>query len=236
LIHGDFYEEIKKIHANSVDLIITDPPYNISTERIVSMDGRGNISRNFGEWDKIENADFLSQMKFWAAEFYRILKPNGSCYVFCADEYSSYMRDIFEGEGLIPRNALVWCKTNPGTQHVQTNFKNAFEIIRFFTKAQTGHTFNWQGENEMRNWLETPICQGNERIKDEKKETLHPTQKPEKVIRHLMEISSNRGDVVFDGFMGVGTTARVAKDLDRKFVGIEKDSTYFDAAQERLSK
>jgi site-specific DNA-methyltransferase (adenine-specific)/modification methylase len=86
----------------------------------------------------------------------------------------------------------------------------------------------------MHNHIETAICQGNERLVDSKKNTLHPTQKPEKVIRHLMEVSSNRGDKVFDGFMGTGTTAKVSRDNGRKFIGIEKEKNFFEAAQERL--
>jgi len=236
LVLGDFYTEVKNIPDESVDLVLTDPPYNISTDRVISLEGRSDISRDFGSWDKTERETFLAQVKVWAQEFRRVLKPTGSCYVFCSDEFSSHLRDIFATEGLIPRNALVWCKTNPGTQHVQTNFKNAFEIIRFFTKNQTGHTFNWQGENEMRNWLESPICQGNERIKGSKGETLHPTQKPEKVIRYLLEISSNRGDVIFDGFAGVGTVAKVAKDMGRKCVAIEQNDVFYSAAQRRLEQ
>jgi DNA modification methylase len=88
----------------------------------------------------------------------------------------------------------------------------------------------------MHNFIETAICGGNERLKDGKGNTLHPTQKPESLLKHFMEISSNRGDMVLDGFMGVGSSGAVAKSLGRKFIGIEQDKTYFDAAQRRLAE
>lgn len=236
LIHGDFYDEIKNIPNESVDLIITDPPYNIANDRIFGFENRSDISQNFGEWDKFSKEDFIEKIKIWVSEFKRILKPTGSVYIFCTQRFSSYIEDEIDQCEMFDRVPLVWVKTNPSPQVVKRSHRSAFEMILFFTKDESQFTFNWQGENEMLNWIKTPICQGNERLKDEKGNTLHPTQKPEQVIRHLMEISSNKGDVVFDGFMGVGTTAKVARDLDRKFIGIEKEKKFFDAASERLSK
>lgn len=88
----------------------------------------------------------------------------------------------------------------------------------------------------MHNFIEAPVCGGKERLVDSKGRTLHPTQKPEAIIRHLLDISSNRGDVVFDGFAGVGTTGKVAKDRGRKFIGIEQEKPYFEAMQRRLAE
>lgn len=235
VVHGDFYEEVKKIGAGSIDLIITDPPYNVANEREFSLEGRSNISQDFGEWDKFEQEQFIAFFDIWAVEWARILREQGSGYVFTSDIYLSHLRTALENAGLQVKTAIVWHKTNPGTQIVKTTFKSSVEYILFFTKGQSGYTFNWQGENEMHNFIEAPICGGNERLTNAKGMTLHPTQKPERVIRHLMEISSNRGDMVFDGFMGVATTGAVAKKLGRKFTGIEQDKTFFDASVERLS-
>jgi len=88
----------------------------------------------------------------------------------------------------------------------------------------------------MHNFINAPICGGGERVVDAKGNVLHPTQKPEQVIRHFLDISSNRGDIIFDGFMGVGTSGKVAKDKGRKFIGIEQDNTFFEAAQRRLAE
>ncbi len=235
LIHGDFYERVRDVGDDSVDLILTDPPYNVANERVFKFEGRSDISQDFGEWDKFDPEVFIALFDTWAKEFHRILAENGSGYVFTSDRYISHLREALERAGLTFRATLVWHKTNPGTQVVKTNFKSAVEYILFFTKGGTGHTFNWQGENEMHNFIETPICGGSERLVDAKKETLHPTQKPLSVLKHLLEVSSHPGDLCFDGFMGVGSTARAARDMGRKFIGIEQDAAFFEAAQRRMS-
>jgi DNA modification methylase len=236
LIHGDFYEEVQKIGSGSINLILTDPPYNIARENEFFLSGRQNISQDFGAWDKHEEEDFVTRFPIWAIEWARILRSEGSGYVFTSDRFVSLLRATLERAGLHVKATIVWHKTNPGTQVVKTNFRSSVEYILFFTKGEGGHTFNWQGENEMHNFIEAPICAGAERLVDARGRTLHPTQKPERIIRHLMEISSNRGDTVFDGFAGVFTTARVAKCIGRKFIGIEQDKTFFDAAVRRLNE
>jgi site-specific DNA-methyltransferase (adenine-specific)/modification methylase len=235
LISGDFYEEIQKIADGSIDLVLTDPPYNIARENTFELEGRSNISQDFGEWDKHEDDAFIKMFSTWATQWARVLRSQGSGYVFTSDSYISHLRSALEKAGLHVKATIIWHKSNPGTQVVKTNFKSSVEYILFFTKDKGGHTFNWQGENEMHNFIETPICGGNERLKNARGETLHPTQKPEVLIQHFMNISSNRGDMVLDGFMGVGTTGKVAKSLGRKFIGIEQDKTFYDAAVRRLA-
>lgn len=233
LLHGDFFDQVGSVGAGSVDLIVTDPPYNIANERVFTLEGRSDISQDFGEWDKFEHADFLKFCAAFGAELFRILRPGGSAYVFVADRYLSHLRDILEAVGFDAQITIPWHKTNPGTQVVKTTFKSACEFILFVTKGE-GHTFNWLGENEMHNHIEAPICGGSERLVDSKGNTLHPTQKPLRVLRHLIEVSSRPGDLVFDGFMGVGSTGHAAIELDRKFTGIEVDDVFFVAAEQRL--
>ena len=236
LIHGDFYEEVKKIADGSIDLILTDPPFNIANEREFNLKGRNNRSQDFGEWDKHDaETEFRSLFFTWATEWKRILRDQGSGYVFCSYRYVSYLHDVLVEAGLNVKGMVTWYKTNPGPQIEHVTFRNSCEHILFFIKGKSGHTFNWQGENEMHDHISTPICSGKERLVDAKGEVLHPTQKPISVLKHLMEISSNRGDTVFDGFSGVGSTGAVAKELKRKFIGIEKDDTYFAAMQRRLA-
>lgn len=235
LVSGDFYDEIQKIADGSIDLVLTDPPYNIARDNTFELEGRSNISQDFGEWDKHEDDTFISMFSAWATQWARVLREQGSGYVFTSDSYISDLRKALTQAGLHVKATIVWHKSNPGTQVVKTNFKSSVEYILFFTKDKGGHTFNWQGENEMHNYTETPICGGNERLKNARNETLHPTQKPEILIQHFINISSNRGDMVLDGFMGVGTTGRVSKDLGRKFIGIEQDKTFYDAAVRRMA-
>ncbi len=87
----------------------------------------------------------------------------------------------------------------------------------------------------MHNFIEGGICQGDERLVDITGNTLHPTQKPEALLRHLIEVSSNPGEKVFDCFEGVGSVGKAAIDRGRRFLGIEQDKTYFAAMKKRLT-
>ncbi|HEU5374835.1 MAG TPA: DNA methyltransferase [Ktedonobacteraceae bacterium] len=236
LIHGDFSTEVARIGDGSIDLILTDPPSNLAREQTFALAGRTPLSQDVGSWDTYAEDEFLALFAVWAREWARILRDRGSGYVFTADRYLSHLRAALETAGLHVKAPIVWHKTNPGTQVVKTNFRSSVEYLLFFTKGEGGHTFNWQGENAMHNFPETPICGGSERLVDGKGHTLHPTQKPEQVLHHFLEISSNRGDTVFDGFAGVGSTGKVAKEAGRKFIGIEQDRTYFQAMQRRLAE
>ena len=93
-----------------------------------------------------------------------------------------------------------------------------------------GHTWNFLGQAEMHNFIETPICMGRERLKDPK----HPTQKPVKVLNKIIRMASNPDDTVFDPFMGVGSTGVAALSLNRRFIGVEISEEYYEAAQKRL--
>ena len=239
LIHGDFYEKVLEVGAESVDCVISDLPYNISEDGgDIALAGDQRV-RDFGEWDKRDHHDFISDLNRIAQQCARVMKPGASGYLFISDRYLSHLRDAVMAAGLNVRATLAWCKTNPPPQIRQVTYVSGFELILFFTKESTDpkvtHTFNWQGQTDMYNWFNAPLCGGNERMVDDKKQTLHPTQKPEAVIWRLMEVSTNRGDVVFDGFMGVGTVPFVAKCYGRKCIGIEIDQKYFEAAARRLS-
>jgi site-specific DNA-methyltransferase (adenine-specific)/modification methylase len=225
LIHGNFYEEVKNIPDKSVDLILTDPPYNVANDREFVFEGRKNISKDFGEWDRHEHNEFKAMLDVWAFHFNRILTDNGSGYIFTSDVYISHLRESLEKAGLRYRATITWHKTNPGTSVTKSNFISSTEYIIYFSKDHP--VFNFTDDNDMHNFIESPLCGGNERLKDAKGDTLHPTQKPKSIIRKLMDISSNRGQTVFDGFMGVGTTAKVAKNTGRKFIGIEQDENFY---------
>jgi site-specific DNA-methyltransferase (adenine-specific) len=242
LYNGDFIQEVEKIPSETIDLIITDPPYNLKerrTFRYTDNDGRkarNDRSFKFDDWDDEDSITFLHNFTVWVKHFYRILKEKGSCYVFTGDRYISHMRKIIEDEGFKYRATLTWNKTNPGTSMVKTNFISATEYVLFFTKCESGHTFNWDSDefSNMLTFFTSTVCSGNERYKNSKNEILHPTQKPEKPIERFIEISSNYGDIVFDGFMGVGTIPSVAKKRGRKVIAIEKDKEYFEVAKKRL--
>src|SRR5205807_3924953 len=203
LIHGDFYEKVKKIGDGSIDLIVNDPPYNVASDRdCTDLKDHTPITQDFGEWDRVDFHEFIKSFPVWATEWKRILRDQGSGYVFTSPEYCSYLWRALEEAGLCVKTVLVWYKPNPPQQVIHTTYKNSVEYILFFTKGDGGHTFHWGDENEMQNHINVPVCAGKERLTDAKNKVLHPTQKPVALLKHLIDISSNGGDTVFDGFMG----------------------------------
>ena len=123
---------------------------------------------------------------------------------------------------------MVWHKTNPVPNIRKTSFLNSCELI--VALWNKGHTWNFSKQSEMHNFIESPICMGNERLKNPK----HPTQKPLKILKHIINIASNPNDTVLDMFMGTGSTGVAALELGRKFIGIEIDEIYYNAAKTRI--
>lgn len=234
LHHGDFYEGVKGIGDASIDAIITDPPYNISTDRVYRLASQADWSKNFGDWDNQDEAAFVANIGIWAREFFRVMKPGTTGFMFVGEAYLNITQAMFDAAGFDLKGTFFWCRSNPGTSVTKADFMPAMDYAIQFVKPGKARTFNYPGEPEGFNWFKSPICGGNERLKDSKGNTLHPTQKPEAVIDHLMRMISMPGDVVFDAFMGVGTTAAVAKKTSRKFVGFEMDAAYFAAAKSRV--
>ena len=224
LFNDDYFKMVESIESDSVDLILTDPPYNLSKYSTGNMkfSWRADINNDLAKWDLIDfKPDDVLE------EFRRILSPKGNLFAFCSynllgDWHRSFdpVFDTFQ--------YMVWHKTNPAPKIRRAGFLNSCELI--ICCWNKGHTWNFGRQNEMHNFIETPICQGNERTKEPK----HPTQKPVEVLKHIIRIASNEGDLVLDPFMGVGSTGVAALELSRRFIGVEIDKKYFEAAKKRI--
>ncbi len=223
LFHGDCFNEMKKIADKTVDLIITDPPYNLSEYSTGNMNfsWRKEINNDIAKWDR--DFDPLNLKD----EFLRILKPTGNIFAFCSYNLVGRWHQVFDPI-FDTFQFFVWHKTNPIPKFRKAGFLNSCELI--VCMWNKGHNWNFAKQNEMHNFFESPICMGAERIKD----PLHPTQKPLKILKHLINIASNQEGVVCDPFMGVGSTGVAAIDLGRKFIGIEIEENYFQAAKNRI--
>lgn len=221
---------LKSIPDNFADLVVTDPPYNVSQKSNIKY-GNLNITKNFGDWDfGFDPVPVLKELK-------RILKPAGQIYVFCATKQIPQYISIFEEEWFF-RNLIVWSKVNPAPRISKTNFVFANEYIVYAINEKgrpTDSTFNFSKHSDMKNLFVTTALQGKERLKIERK-AVHPTQKPLSILKWMIEISSNPGDIVLDPFMGVGSTAVASLELGRKFIGCELDSKYVKHANRRLEK
>ncbi|GAB4451396.1 MAG: hypothetical protein OHK0036_11840 [Bacteroidia bacterium] len=222
--NGDSRELIKNIPDNSVDLILTDPPYNLGNYSTgnIELKWRKEINNDLAEWDKI---DF--EPKEWVSEFKRILKPTGNIFAFTSYNLIGKWHEAFDPE-FDTFQFMVWHKTNPVPKIFKAGFLNSCELI--ICCWNKGHTWNFLSQKEMHNFIESPICMGSERIK----KPVHPTQKPIKVLSKIIQIASNPEQVVFDPFMGVGSTGVAALKLGRKFIGFELNKEYFEAAKKRI--
>lgn len=224
LINGDSRDFIKRIPDNSIDFILTDPPYNIgkySTGNI-PINGRSEINNDVAPWDLL---DFNPEE--WAEEFIRILKPTGNLFIFTTYSQIGKWYDCLDNR-FDTSNFMVWHKTNPAPKIFKAGFLNSCEMV--FTCWNKKHTWNFISQKEMHNFIETPICMKPERITNPK----HPTQKPVSILKKMIQIASNPGDIVFDPFMGVGSSGIAALDLGRKFIGIELDKSYYMASKIRI--
>jgi DNA modification methylase len=221
---GDAIELIKEVPDCSVDLILTDPPYNLSPYSTgnIKMSWRKDINNDLASWDKVD----FSPIK-WVKQFKRILKPTGNLFAFTSYNLLGKWHEAFDPE-FDTFQFMVWHKTNPVPKVYKAGFLNSCELI--ICAWDKGHTWNFISQKEMHNFIETPICMGVERIK----KPFHPTQKPVSVLKHIIRIASNPGDIVFDPFMGVGSTGVAALDMERKFLGFEIEDSYFDIAGRRL--
>lgn len=239
IIHGDFNDEIRKIADNSIDLILTDPPYGISEYQGVTKVGNQLVTANFDkddEWDTVNPEEFYERLESWVMQWARVLRPGGALVTFCDKALVSDLWNLCKQQGLKPKNTIVWVKTNPTTAGLaRKNLKSATEFMVWAIKPGAEYTFNEADGWDRSNVILAPLCGGYERLKDAKGETLHPTQKPEPVLRPLIEAFSNRGELILDGFAGVGSTGKVAKDGGRKFIGIEMNPSYVEAMQRRLA-
>ncbi|MBB3186729.1 DNA-methyltransferase [Microbacter margulisiae] len=244
IICGDTIAVLPKLPQAFADLIIVDPPYN--------------LTRKFGDqvFAKTSFADYVSYLQRWFSSLVACLKPNGSIYV-CGDWQSSSAIQMVMGEYVTLLNRITWQREKG--RGAANNWKNGMEDIWFGVKDPKHYYFNvdvvkmkrkviapYRKDGKPKDWIETD--DGNFRITHPsnfwdditipywsmRENTEHPTQKPEKLIAKLILASSQEGDVVFDPFLGSGTTAVVAKKLNRHFCGVEMDETYCCVAQKRL--
>ncbi|TAH73726.1 MAG: site-specific DNA-methyltransferase [Anaerolineaceae bacterium] len=224
LLHGDCMERMQEIPDKSIELILCDPPYNLAKYSTGNMkfDWRSEINNDVAKWDLIElsPADLLE-------EFKRLLSPTGNIFVFTSYHMIGKWHEVFDNE-FDTFQFMVWHKTNPVPSIRKSSFLNSCELI--VCMWNKGHTWNFLNQSQMHNFIEAPICMGYERIKSPK----HPTQKPLSVLKHIIKIASNEHDLVLDMFMGVGSTGVAARELNRRFIGIEINEDYYNACVSRM--
>jgi DNA modification methylase len=222
---GDARTLLSEIDDRSVDLLLTDPPYNLGrySRGNMSFSWRKEINNDVASWDT-DQFDPAS----WLAEFQRVLKPDGNIFAFTSYNLLGRWHDAYDPV-FDTFQFMVWHKLNPVPKIRRAGFLNSCELI--VCMWNRGHFWNFGKQSEMHNFIESPICMGNERVRDPH----HPTQKPVKILERIIDLASPVGGLVLDPFMGVGSTGVAALNLGRRFIGMEIEEPYFDAAGRRLS-
>lgn len=230
----DCLEFMKYIEDNTIDLIFADPPYNLSKSNFKMKfvkSGGSDLNTNKGSWDNFTKDEYKSFTLKWLSESFRILKNTGSIWV-AGTYHNIYLTGyLMEGVGFEVLNEILWHKTDATPNLSCTRFVADHENFLWARKGKK-NIFNYRqmkimnGGKQMRSIWPKGKTNGGKKI--------HPTQKPEWLLERIILATSNKKNVVFDPFLGSGTTAVVAKKFGRYYMGTEIDKNYFQLAKERI--
>ncbi len=233
LYNNDCISAMKELENDKINLIVTDPPYNLGNFMKNRDTNLSKMRDNFfgsAGWDDMEFDEWQKSMDNFFCEAARVMKKGGSMIVFMAIIKVETIIKLAERHGFYYKTTGIWHKTNPMPRNMNLHFVNSTEAwVYFVYKKRTG-TFN-NGGTMFHDFVETSVTPNGER-----KYGKHPTQKPEILIKHFIKILSNENDWILDPFMGSGTTGIVAKRNNRNFIGVELDKNYFEIAKQRIEE
>lgn len=246
LYKDDSIEFLKKLPENSVDMIFSDPPYNLSNGGFTVHAGK-RVSVNKGDWDESQGveADFSFHLR-WIEECHRVLKPNGSLWV--SGTYHSIYQCGYAIQllGFKVLNDISWFKPNASPNLSGRYFTASHESLIWARKDPKGkHTFNYQ-DMKNGNWHEGDFIKKPSKQmrsvwaigtpkREEKIFGKHPTQKPIALLDRVVLSSTNEKDIILDPFTGSSTTGLSAVKHGRKFIGIDLERDYLDLSKKRYN-
>jgi DNA modification methylase len=244
ILHGDSLELLKQIPDKSIDLVFADPPYNLQLKDTLYRPDQTTVEAVTNDWDKFDTYQAYDNFSLlWLKESKRVLRDGGGLWVIGSYHNILRLGTSIQNLGFWILNDIIWHKTNPMPNFRGTRFTNAHETLLWCATARKAkYTFNYQNLKElnegkqMRSDWHIPICAGKERLRESNNQRSHPTQKPEALLYRILVSSTNKGDTVLDPFLGSGTTAVMAKKLQRNFIGFEQDKEYIKLAKKRLKQ
>lgn len=231
IILGDAIQELKNIPEHSVDLIITDPPYNLNKDYEKTK-------------DNLEFEEYIEFSRSWLNECKRVLKNTGTIYVFMGMRYIAYIYMILEKE--LQLNFCSWI-TWHYTQGIgkTKGFSPRHDDILMFTVDKKDYTFNldairvpqkyYRSINNMRGANPGNVWEFSHMHYCNDNRFSHPTQKPEGLYERMVLASSNENDIILDPFLGSGTLLRVCQQTNRNGIGIEINENYIEIVKKRLN-
>ena len=237
IICGDCIEVLDKAKEPFADLIFADPPFNIGYQYDKYV-------------DKVKGQKYISWTKDWMSACKKVLKPCGSFYIAIGDDYAANVKIIADELGLIMRNWIIWHYTFG--QQMKNKFARSHTHIFYFVIDKKNFTFNDHAVrvpsdrqliyNDKRanpaGKMPNDVWTEYSRVCGTFKERVgwHPCQMPEGLLRRIISVSSKPNDCVLDPFCGSGTTAVAAKQLGRKYSGVEMSEEYAANARRRLTE
>lgn len=253
IIHGECIAEMKKLPDDSIDLILADPPYNLSKGGDWKYDNRDELKGMGGKWNKVmqewDDYSFDTYMEFthdWLAEAKRLLKPTGSMWIFGTYHNIGIINVICQMLGIEIINEVIWYKKNAFPNLAGRRLTASHETILWCNKGmkKRNYYFNYEYSKEgdfSYDTLKAPGKQmrtvwdiSNNKEKEELAYGKHPTQKPIRILKRMIELSSHEGDMMLTPFSGAGSECVAAKMTGRQYIGIELEEKYCAIAEDRL--
>ena len=222
LLYGDCREHLPQLGSESVDLVVTDPPYN------TGLTAGGTRLRHFFD-DALTPAAYRALARTVSAELFRVLKDNRAAYVFMNWKSLGVWLDALAAGGFRLKNCVVWDKVLHGLNY--QNYAYSHEFLIFAVKGRFHPRNRGRGDDSFKD-----LWRINRAARQESAAAPHhETMKPFEVVRRPIEHASEPGDLVLDPFAGSGTTCVVAKALDRRYLAIERDPGYYRLCLRRLT-
>ncbi len=239
---GDCVALLRRLPPASVHAIFADPPYNLQLKGDLRRPDDSLVDGVDEAWDRFEDlAAYDAFTRDWLAEARRVLRKDGTLWVIGSYHNVFRLGTALQDLGFWILNDVIWRKANPMPNFRGRRFTNAHETLIWAARGpDSRYRFNYAAmkslneDLQMRSDWFIPLCTGAERLRDAKGAKLHPTQKPEALLHRVILSCTAPGDVVLDPFLGTGTTAAVARRLGRRFIGLERDEAYANAAQARI--
>jgi len=241
ILQGDCIRILQSLPDASVDLVFADPPYNLQLRNELYRPNMTRVEAVTDAWDQFGSLEAYDRFsEAWLRECRRVLKKDGTLWVIGSYHNIFRLGKIIQDLGFWILNDVIWIKTNPMPNFRGVRFTNAHETLIWAAREKKSrYVFNHHamkslnGDLQMRSdWL-LPICNGNERLRENGKK-VHSTQKPEALLYRVILSSTDPGDLVLDPFFGTGTTGAVAKVLHRRWIGIEREARYVEVARKRI--
>lgn len=254
IINGECVSEMKKLPDSCIDLIIADPPYNLSKggewkwDNSVELRGMGgNWNKVMQEWDDFTFESYMTFTKAWLTEAKRILKPTGSMWIFGTYHNIGVINVICQILGIEIINEVVWYKRNAFPNLAKRRLTASHETILWCNKGGKKREYYFDYEyskngdfsydnlkasgKQMRTVWDIP----NNKEKRELIYGKHPTQKPIRILKRMIKLASKEGDIMLTPFSGSGSECVAAKMTGRKYIGFELDDSYCQIANNRLN-